>query len=253
MFEEGDAMAEGRDSITDVWGPRSPFRGEGKWPARVDQHLEGKPDRWVRSCCVLCSNGCALDVGVRDGRIVGVRGLKTDRVNRGRLGPKGLFGWQANASPDRLIRPLVRHGGELREASWDEAMELIVARCREVIDRYTPGGVAFYNSGQLFLEEYYTLSMVAQAGVGTNHLDGNTRLCTATASQALRETFGSDGQPCSYTDLDVTDCLFLVGSNLAENQTVLWARVLDRRAGPNPPRLVVVDPRRTPTARAADV
>src|SRR5205814_7995927 len=96
-------------------------------------------------------------------------------------------------------------------------------------------------------------SLVAQAGVGTYHLDGNTRLCTATSSQALRETFGSDGQPCSYTDLDVTDCLFLVGSNMAETQTVLWARVLDRLAGPRPPKLVVVDPRRTPTAAQADV
>src|SRR4051812_12479373 len=247
-------MGEERDSIADVWGPRTPFRGEGKWPARVDQHLtEEKPDRWVRSCCVLCSNGCALDVAVKDDRIVGVRGLKTDRVNRGRLGPKGLHGWQANNSPDRLTRPLVKDGGGFREATWDEAMDLVVNRCKEVTAEFTPGAVSFYNTGQLFLEEYYTLSVVAQAGVGTNHLDGNTRLCTATSSQALRETFGSDGQPCSYSDLDVTGCLFLVGSNMAETQTVLWSRVLDRLAGPKPPKLVVVDPRRTPTAAKADL
>src|SRR4051812_1633358 len=142
-------MAEQRDSIADVWGPRTPFRGEGRWPARVDQQLGEKPDRWVRSCCVLCSNGCALDVGVKDGRIVDVRGLKTDRVNRGRLGPKGLHGWQANNSSDRLTKPLVRDGGELREATWDEAMGRVVGRCREVIEQFTPGGVAFYNTGQL--------------------------------------------------------------------------------------------------------
>ncbi len=69
----------------------------------------------------------------------------------------------------------------------------------------------------------------------------------------MRETFGSDGQPSSYTDLDVTDCLFLVGNNMAETQTVLWMRVLDRLAGPRRPRLIVVDPRRTPTAAAAEV
>src|SRR4051812_4217214 len=247
-------MGEERDSIADVWGPRTPFRGEGKWPARVDQHLtEEKPDRWVRSCCVLCSNGCALDVAVKDDRIVGVRGLKTDRVNRGRLGPKGLHGWQANNSPDRLTRPLVKDGGGFREATWDEAMDLVVNRCKEVTAEFTPGAVGFYNTGQLFLEEYYTLSVVAQAGVGTNHLDGNTRLCTATSSQALRETFGSDGQPCSYSDLDVTDCLFLVGTNMAETQTVLWTGVPARLAGPNPPKLIVVDPRKTPTAKPADI
>src|SRR5207237_10494693 len=102
-------------------------------------------------------------------------------------------------------------------------------------------------------EEYYPLSLIARAGLGHNHRDGNTRLCTATASAALRETFGADGQPGSYADLDVTDCLLLVGHNMAETQTVLWARVLDRRLGPRPPKLVVIDPRDTPTAREADV
>lgn len=124
---------------------------------------------------------------------------------------------------------------------------------REVRERYTGDAIAFYNTGQLFLKEYYTLSIIAQAGIGTSNLDGNTRLCTATAEQALCETFGSDGQPGSYADLDVTDCLFLVGHNMAETQTVLWARVLDRLAGPRPQKLVVIDPRLTPTARAADV
>src|SRR4051794_10269267 len=240
-----------RDSIADVWGARTPYAGD--WPARIDEHLEAEPDRWVRSCCALCSNGCGLDIGVKAGRIVGVRGLETDRVNRGRLGPKGLHGWQANNSPDRLTRPLVKDGGRLREAAWDEAMTRVVERCREVMAEFTPGGVAFYNTGQLFLEEYYTLSLVSQAGVGTTPLDGNPRLCTATSSQALRETFGSDGQPCSYADVDVTDCLLLVGSNMAETQTVLRSRVLDRLAGPKPPKLIVVDPRRTPTAAKADV
>ena len=70
-------------------------------------------DRWVQSACVLCSNGCGMDIAVKDGRMVGVRGRAEDRVNHGRLGPKGLFGWQANHAPDRLTRPLVREGGEL--------------------------------------------------------------------------------------------------------------------------------------------
>src|SRR5437660_1288925 len=92
------------DRIADVWGERTPYADE--WPARVDEHLEAEPDHWVQSCCVLCSNGCALDIGVKDGRIVGVRGREVDRVNRGRLGPKGLFGWVANNSADRLTHPL---------------------------------------------------------------------------------------------------------------------------------------------------
>ena len=121
---------ESRDSIADVWGPRTPHVGE--WPERVDEATIDQPDRWVPSACVLCSVGCALDIGVKDHRIVGVRGRATDRVNRGRLGPKGLYGWQANHHPDRLTRPLVRRGGRLAPASWDEAMDLIVTRSRAV-------------------------------------------------------------------------------------------------------------------------
>jgi anaerobic selenocysteine-containing dehydrogenase len=84
-------------------------------------------------------------------------------------------------------------------------------------------------------------------------MDGSTRLCTATAALALIESFGSDGDPGSYRDLDLTDAILLAGQNMAETQTVLWSRILDRRRGPRPPRLVVIDPRRTATAREADV
>ena len=90
-------MGETRDSIGDIWGARTPYVGE--WPARVDERDLEEPDRWVPSTCVLCSNGCGMDIGVKDGRIVGVRGRATDIANRGRLGPKGLHGWEANNSP----------------------------------------------------------------------------------------------------------------------------------------------------------
>ena len=103
-------MAATRDSIRDIWGPRTPYVGEGQWPVRVDERTTEEPERWVQSCCVLCTNGCGLDIGVKDGRIVGVRGRADDRVSRGRLGPKGLNAWEANNSPDRLTRPLIREG-----------------------------------------------------------------------------------------------------------------------------------------------
>jgi ferredoxin-nitrate reductase len=245
------SFVDTRDSIADVWGPRTPHAE--RWSARVDERTLEGPERWVQSVCVLCSTGCGIDIGVRDGRIVGVRGRAADRVNFGRLGPKGLHGWEANHSADRLTRPLVRRGRTLEPATWDEAMELIVRRSRETIERYTPGAMAFYNTGQLTLEEYYTLSIIGDGGVGTPHMDGNTRLCTATAAAALIESFGSDGDPGSYSDFDSTDAIFHVGHNIAETQTVLWMRILDRRRGPRPPKLVVVDPRRTPAAEEADL
>jgi ferredoxin-nitrate reductase len=248
-------VGQTRDSIADPWGARTPHPGSPNvpWPSRVDARLTAEPERWVHSVCVLCSTGCGMDVGVANGRIVGVRGREADRVNHGRLGPKGLHGWEANASADRLTRPLVRRDGRLEETSWDEAMALVTAKAREARERYGKGAVGFYNSGQLMLEEYYTLAILAEAGFGTANVDGNTRLCTATAATALIESFGTDGAPGSYRDFDLTDALFMVGHNMASTQTVLWARVLDRLEGPNRPRLVVVDPRPTVPARRADV
>src|SRR3954469_1210873 len=247
------------DRIADIWGTRTPFERGERWPVRVDLKLaegltEHDVDRWVQSACTLCSNGCGADIAVKDGRMVGIRGRAVDTVNHGRLGPKGLFGsWQGMNSPDRLTKPLIRVDGELVETDWDTAMTRIVERSRALLDEKGPLSHAFYTSGQLFLEEYYALAIIGKAGIGTPHMDGNTRLCTATAAAAMKESFGSDGQPGSYADIDECDAIFLYGHNMAETQTVLWMRVLDRLAGPNPPLVVCVDPRETEVARKADV
>jgi anaerobic selenocysteine-containing dehydrogenase len=122
------------DRIVDIWGARTSHPGGSAWPSRVDQFLvdaviEADVDRWVRSCCLLCSNGCGLEIAVADGRIVGVRGRAEDRVNHGRLGPKGLYGWQGEQR-DRLTTPLIREGGRLVETDWDTAMARVVERSR---------------------------------------------------------------------------------------------------------------------------
>jgi ferredoxin-nitrate reductase len=188
------------DRIKEPWGERTPF-GQGEtWPVRVDQFLEegvseDDVDRWVQTASILHSNGDALDVAVKDGRIVGVRGRGVDRVNKGRVDPKDLFGWQANNSEDRLKKPLVRENGELIEASWDEAMGRVVERSKALLEEKGPLAFGFYTTGQLVLEEYYTLGVFGKAGIGTPHMDGNTRLCTATAAVALGQTFAPTASP----------------------------------------------------------
>ena len=246
-----------QDRIADIWGARTPYARGGEWPDRVDQHLaagirEEDVQRWVQTASTLHSNGDAFDVAVRDGRLVGVRGRSQDRVNHGRLGPKDLFGWQAIQSPDRLTRPLVRRDGRLVECSWDEAMDAVVRRTRALLEEQGPSAIGFYTTGQLFLEEYYTLALVAHGGIRTNHVDGNTRLCTATAAEALKESFGSDGQPGSYTDVDHADVIALFGHNVAETQTVLWMRILDRLAGDDPPAVHLRRPAAHPGGAGRD-
>jgi len=189
---------------------------------------------------------------VRDNRIVGVRGRAEDRINHGRLGPKGLYGWQGQQH-DRLTTPLIRRDDQLVETDWETAMSAVVQHSRSLLDEKGPLSHAFFTSGQLMIEEFYTLAAIGKGGIGTPHMDGNTRWCTATAATAFGESFGSDGQPGSYTDIDHCDAIFLFGHNVAETQSVLWARMLDRLDGPHPPRLVCVDPRRTKVAERATI
>jgi ferredoxin-nitrate reductase len=179
------------DRIKEPWGERTPFGPGEEWPVRVDQFLEqglseDDIDRWVQTASILHSNGDSLDVAVRESRIVGVRGRGVDRVNKGRVDRKDLFGWQANNAGDRLRKPLVRENGQLVEASWDEAMYRIIERSKGLLEEKGPLAFGFYTTGQLFLEEYYTLGVIGRAGLGTPHMDGNTRLCTATAAEALK-------------------------------------------------------------------
>lgn len=131
-------------------------------------------------------------------------------------------------------------------------MGRVVEVSKRLLAEKGPLSHGFYTSGQMYLEEYYTLAVIGKAGIGTPHMDGNTRLCTATAAAAMKESFGCDGQPGSYTDIEWCDAVFLFGHNMPETQSVLWMRILDRTHGPQPPVVVCVDPRRTKVAEEAE-
>jgi len=205
-------------------------------------------ERWVPSTCGVCSIGCGVDVAVAAGQIVGIRGSARHPVNSGRLGPKGLNQYFANRHPSRATHPLIRNkSGQLVRASWDEAMQLVVDRFNEALAEEGPDAVGIYNSGQLLLEEYYTLGKIARGGLGIASIDANTRLCTATTASALMESFGADGPPGAFADFEHAECIVLVGHNAAEQSTVLWMRILAAKQGPLRPRVIVIDPRRTLT------
>src|SRR3954463_6361845 len=167
--------------------------------------------QWSASTCGICSVGCGVEIGVTDGRIVGVRGRADHPVGRGRLGPKGLNQWYANRHPARALHPLIRSGDRLLRASWDDAMELVTGKFNEALALEGPDAVAIYNSGQLLLEEYYAIGKIARAGLATPNIDANTRLCTATTAAALMESFGADGPPGAFADFDETECIVLFG------------------------------------------
>jgi ferredoxin-nitrate reductase len=218
---------------------------------RLDSNLaiNGEPDRWVHSACILCSNGCGLDIAVKDDHIVGVRGDIHHPVNFGHLGPKGENGWVANNSSRRGTAPMIRRKkhGPLEPVSWQEAMDFFIEKLQQAWNQGHEN-LACYNSGQLTIEEFYTLGKLWRGGLQSSNIDGNTRLCTATSATGLMANFGADGPVASYVDIDQADLLCLYGHNVAEVQTVLWERMLAAKQR-NGARIIVADPRKSPTVR----
>jgi assimilatory nitrate reductase catalytic subunit len=207
------------------------------------------PERWVATTCGYCSVGCGMFVGVRDGRAVSVRGNPDHPVNGGRLCPKGLSEHHTLAAANRALHPLLRRNGALARVGWDEALETMAARFRDVQARHGAGAVGVISTGQLVTEEFYTLGKLVQLGIGTPNYCGNTTLCMSTAVAGYKRSFGSDGPPGSYEDFEQADVVLLIGANIAENHPILCHRLEANEHG----TVIVVDPRVTKTAMLADL
>ncbi|WNG51644.1 molybdopterin-dependent oxidoreductase [Archangium minus] len=207
-------------------------------------------DSWHKSVCRFCGSGCETRVGLRDGKVVKVEGLQ-EGWNRGRLCIKGLLNREILYVSDRAQYPMVRKNGQLVRVSWDEALDAAAAGFREAIAQGGPDAVAFYGSGQLFTQESYTANKLFKGGIGTNNVDGNPRLCMASAAFGYKSVFGADEPSGCYDDIEHATLFFVIGANMAECHPVVWERVRDRLRTAPQTRVIVVDPRRTPTARDA--
>jgi anaerobic selenocysteine-containing dehydrogenase len=206
-------------------------------------------ERWVNTTCGYCSVGCGMLLGVRDGRAVSVGGDPNHPVNRGKLCPKGLAEHYAIAAENRALYPMLRTNGKLERTPWSDAINTMVERFRAVQEKYGPGSLGVISTGQLVTEEFYALGKLVQLGFGTTNYDGNTTLCMSTAVAGYKRSFGSDGPPGAYEDLEVADLILLIGANIAENHPILCSR-LDTNKDKT---LIVVDPRVTKTAMMADI
>jgi assimilatory nitrate reductase catalytic subunit len=175
-------------------------------------------------------------------------------VNEGALCRKGWTAAGLRGSRERLTTPLVRDRatGELTAVGWDDALDLVAARLAALRAEHGPDANAVFGGGGLTNEKAYLLGKLARVALGTSQIDYNGRWCMSSAASAANQAFGIDrGLPFPLADVERADVLVLVGSNLAETMPPA-ARHLDRlreRGG----RLVVIDPRRTPTAERADL
>jgi assimilatory nitrate reductase catalytic subunit len=207
------------------------------------------PQRWIATTCGYCSVGCGMFIGVTDSRPVTVRGNPDHPVNRGLLCPKGLSEHYTIAADNRARYPLVKRGGSFERIGWPAALDAMTTAFRNVQAEHGPDAVGVISTGQLVTEEFYTLGKLVRLGLGTTSYDGNTTLCMSTAVSGYKRSFGSDGPPGAYEDLERADVILLIGANIADNHPILCRRLESNVRT----TLIVVDPRVTKTAAMADL
>src|SRR5919112_647428 len=206
----------------------------------------------MKTHCPYCSLQCGMTL-TKEGRHLEVQPWPEFPVNEGTLCRKGWTATGLRGHPERLTTPLLRNRatGELRAAEWDEALDDVATRLRELQLQHGSDAVGVFGGGGLTNEKAYQLGKLARVALGTSQVDYNGRLCMSSAASASNRAFGIDrGLPFPLADIEHTDVLVLVGSNLAETMPPA-ARHLDRLRE-NGGHAVVVDPRRTTTADRAD-
>jgi len=203
--------------------------------------------RWDKAPCRFCGTGCHVQVGVKNGRVVAIAGDQKADVNKGLLCVKGYHVGLALYGKDRLTQPLLCKNGKLVPITWDEALDVVA-------DRITanPAGFAFYGSGQWTIPEGYAAQKLIKAGLATNQIDPNARLCMASAVTGFLSTYGVDEPAGCYDDLDRADVVVMWGNNPAEMHPVLFSRVIDRRLRGEKVTLIDLTTRRTRTSGFCD-
>ncbi len=209
---------------------------------------------WDKAPCRYCGTGCGVEVAVRDNRVVAVRGDENSPVNRGLLCAKGYHLPSMLYGKDRLTHPLRRDAsGTLTRISWDEALDLIAQHFGEALSAHGPESVAVYGSGQWTIFDGYAALKWVKAGMRSNNIDPNARLCMASAVMGFVTQFQSDEPMGCYDDLDIGHDFFLWGNNMAEMHPVLFSRILENKRRNPHVNIVDIATRWTPTSDFADM
>jgi len=211
------------------------------------------PTEPVASLCPYCGVGCGLEA-VPQGTTFKIRGDRQHTSSQGMVCVKGATILES-MERDRLAYPLWRERLDqpFTVISWDEAITRLVQRLKWVRREQGADAICMYGSGQFQTEDYYVAQKLIKGCLGTNNFDANSRLCMSSAVSAYMGSFGADGPPCCYDDLEATDCAFLIGTNTAECHPIVFNRLRNHHKRHRHVKLIVVDPRRTPTAEVADL
>jgi formate dehydrogenase major subunit len=219
--------------------------------SEVEAAMRESRIRRTKTVCTYCGVGCSFEVWTKDRHILKVE-PEHGPTNGISTCVKGKFAWDFVNSADRLTRPLIREGDQFREASWEEALQLIARRLSEIKAKDGPDSIAFISSSKCTNEESFLMQKLARAVVGTNNVDNCSRYCQAPATVGLFRTVGHGGDSGSISDIAKADLVLIIGSNTAESHPVLATRVKSAHKLRGQ-KLIVADLREHEMARRADV
>jgi len=245
--------AEALNDMIDVVKGVEPPIGYGPILALSEMESEMRHERVKRTktVCTYCAVGCSFEVWTRDRHI-----LKIEPTHGPANGistcVKGKFAWGHINSDDRLVHPLLRDGDHFREITWDEALDVIETKFKQVKRDHGPDALAFISSSKTTNEESYLMQKLARAVIGTNNVDNCARYCQNPATMGLQRTVGYGGDSGSISDIETAGLVFIVGANPAENHPVLATRI-KRSHKFRGQRLIVADIRRHEMAERADI
>lgn len=220
--------------------------------SKLESTARGAASKVTKTVCTYCGVGCSFDVMTRGREILKIQPREEGPANAISTCVKGKFGWDHINAVDRLTTPLVRDGDRFRQASWDEALDLVAARFRQVLTEHGPDACAVIGSSKATNEESYLTQKFARQVLGTHNTDNCSRYCQAPATQGLWRTVGYGGDAGSISDMERAALVLCVGTNTSDSHPVIASR-LKRAQKLGGHQIIVADLRRHDLARRADV
>lgn len=235
------------EKLTELYGPHLDYEPPGGW----QDESRNPAQKLVKTHCCFCGQQCGIQLKVRDNQVIGFEPWEDFPFNKGMLCPKGVKRYMQSNHSDRLLNPLMRSDEGFKTSNWEEALDFIARRIKEIQEKYGKDSVAVYGGASLTTEKSYLLGKFARVAVGTRHIDYNGRLCMVSAGTAYKLAFGVDRSPNPWEDIPKADVIMIAGSNTAECSPITTDYIW--RMKDNGGRLIVVDPRMTPISRNNDL
>lgn len=220
--------------------------------SNVESKLRNSQIKKTKTVCTYCGVGCSFEMWTKGRDILKVQPMPESPANGISTCIKGKFGWEFSNSPERLTKPLIRDGNKFREATWEEAINVVAEKLKEIKDNHGGDSINFVASSKATNEEAYLVQKMARQIFGTHNVDNSSRFCQAPATTGLWRTVGYGGDAGSIYDIYHADLIIAVGTNTAESHPVLATRV-KRAQKLNGQKLIVADLRKHEMAERADM